>query len=105
MKHQITEAEYLSAITSACEIVDAMHADPTRPTSQQDHLLKIFLAAIYDPITPCDVLESLMQSDYARRELLLTLLIGRCNLGRPRHPRADEFLTWSAEIWRAASKR
>ena len=99
MKHiDVTEEEYLAAVTQACEIVDAMHSNSAMPLSQQDAAIKRFIAAIYDTIVPCDVLEILMVSDARRRNMLLTLLVGRSIYGRPRHKRADDLSSWGLEL-------
>jgi hypothetical protein len=97
MKIDITEKEYLDAVSEVCELVKDMHTRPHETLNSQDASLKRFIAAIYDPIIPCNVLETLMMSNQPRSNLLLALLIGRCKYGRPHNERTDEMLLWGQE--------
>jgi hypothetical protein len=97
MDLDVTEQEYLDAVTEACRIVDQCQSDPAVPRSLQDDTIKRFISAIYDPIVPCSAIGILGFSDLSRKALLLTLLVGRCKYGRPRHERADDMLAWVHE--------
>jgi len=98
MEINVTENEYLDAVTEACRIVDQCTALPAdEPMSSQDREIKRFVAAIYDTVIPCPVLGTLMVSNATRRNLLLILLIGRCKFGRPSHDRAEDMLAWGYE--------
>lgn len=94
MKFDVTEREYLDAVTEACNIVDQCNSDPRIDCRMQDVAIKRFISAIYDPIVPCSVLEILAVSDPFRKNLLIILLIGRCKYGRPRHNREEDILKW-----------
>jgi hypothetical protein len=97
MEFNLTEEEYLTAISEACELVDIVESTPHKQFSSQDVAVKRYIAAIYDPVIPCNILDTLMCSDPQRRDLLLMLLIGRCKFGRPQHERADDMLAWGGE--------
>jgi len=97
MNIDVTEDEYLETVSEVCRIVDELLSIPQGQLRIQDASLKRFIAAIYDTVVPCDVLETLMCSDGSRRERLLVLLVGRCKYGRPKHTRADDMLAWGHE--------
>lgn len=97
MKIDITEKEYLDAVNEACQLVTDIQTKPNKTLNSQDASIKRFIAAIYDPIVPCNVLESLMVSNQPRSNMLLALLIGRCKYGRPQNEMADDMLLWGQE--------
>ncbi len=100
MNIDVTEDEYSDALDEICRIVDELDASPHTPRSSQDVAVKRFIAAIYDTVIPCDVLNTLMASDSRRRATLLVLLVGRCKYGRPRHKRSDDMLAWGHQCLR-----
>jgi len=104
MKLDVSEAEYLAAVSKACELVDILHTNSCKPLCSPDAAIKQFISAIYDSAVPCDVLNTLMKSDADRQNILFVLLVGRCKYGRPRHERADDMLSWAYECHRADKK-
>ena len=74
MKLDVTEAEYLAAVSKACELVDIMHSNSRKLVRSQDAAIKQFISAIYDSIVPCDVLNTLGISDADRQNTLLVFV-------------------------------
>jgi len=103
MNIDVIEQEYLDAVSEVYKIVDEISSNPHISFSPQDAAIKRFIAAIYDPVIPCNVLEMLMCSDQRLSNTLLVLLVGRCKYGRPRHERADDMLAWGHQCLRASA--
>jgi hypothetical protein len=82
----VTAEAYHAAFAAAC---DEYRRLPQTPHPAQDVEFGQFIAAIYDSSVPCNVIQALSISDSPRRELLLTLLVGRAYHHRPVASPAD----------------